>query len=285
MTTKSGRTLDAARLGQDLAGLLAGGASLLQTESEPLAERVHEARKRIKRARAWAALLGGDEAAELERALAALHRAFAGQRDHDACVEALQRLQLRAKPALRALLQRWQAALTAPSDSALPQLPLHALAAEFTTMAERVGCWPPSAQAPSLLRGLVASYRESRRRCRRATRSGKVRDLHRWRRWMKAQAYQFRYLEPLWPELLTAVAVAAEETAECLGEHQDIELVRARVDAVAWTPAERATLIALLDRTQRRLARKALAQGARLHAEAPKALRRRFEAYWVAARL
>lgn len=285
MTAKASAALSPARLRQELAALLAEGAGLLLTETEALAERVHNARKLVKRARAWAALYGGAEAAALDKQLAALHRAFAGRRDHDACLEALARLQARQRGRQRELLQRLQAALQAPGESAVPDLPLHALAAEFTTLSEIVAAWSRPVKATHCLKGLAASYRCSRQRYCRAARSGAAVDLHRWRRWMKVQAYQFRYCVPLWPELLTVMAVAAEETAEWLGEHQDIELVRAQLDAVAWTPTERKQLEALLHRAQQRLARQALAQGRRLHAESPKALRCRFTAYLAASRL
>lgn len=284
MTAKASAVLSPVRLRQELAALLAEGAGLLLTETEALAERVHNARKLVKRARAWAALYGGAEAATLDRQLRGLHRAFAGRRDHDACLEALARLQARARGLQRELVQRLQAALQAPGEAAIPPLPLHALAAEFTTLSEIVAGWGEAAKAQQCLKGLAASYRCSRQCYRRAARSGGTVDLHRWRRWMKAQAYQFRYCVPLWPELLTVMAVAAEDTAECLGEHQDIELVRAHLDTVAWTAQEHQQLEALLRRVQQRLARQALTQGRRLHAESPKALRRRLSAYLAASR-
>lgn len=258
----------AAVLRQDLAALLVETAVLLGDTRRTPEYRVHEARKRLKRARAWALLLDLD----IDPPLRAVHRSLGRHRDRDALADALKRLQPSAPKAVRPVLQQLHAALPAAATRVDRQVAreLRALAASL-----------PEVDAGSglLARGVADTARRSRRGLRRALASGDPHDFHRWRKWAKYLALQLRYLVPLQPDVLAVQADTAATVAQWLGDGHDIELVREFAAQRPLAAGERALLQAFLDQQQQVLHAQAAAVGKLLHEESPRKLEKRLRGY------
>lgn len=263
------RQQPAAALQRDLAALLTETADLLADETRRPEYRVHEARKRLKRARAWARLLDID----IDASLHAVHRSLSGQRDRDALAEALKHLQPLAPKAVGRTLQQLITALP-PANIRVDRgaaRELRALAASLPAI---------DAGFRLLAAGAADTARRSRRGLRRALTSGDPHDFHRWRKWMKYHALQLHYLLPLQPDLLAVQASTAAEVAQWLGDAHDIELVRELAARTALPDSESAALRAFLDARQQLLHAQAAAVGGLLHEETPRQLEKRLRGYW-----
>lgn len=273
-------------LQQDIVALLEKSAADLGDEQAPLATRVHELRKRLKRARAWAQLLPKPLRREADRALRDVHRSLGNRRDIDATLEAIARLQpvvrrARGDSAANALaaLRHHLAAQLADDTTATT---VRQVRATLTSLAVTLAAPPFAGEFPQLSAGIAAIARRSRRAMRRALASGDPAHFHRWRKWMKYHMFHLRYVSALWPELLRVQATAAEHTAEWLGQSQDLELVRGALAGAPLSAAQRRALQAVVDREQRHLLRLATSAGLHLHAESPRALASRLDNYWKA---
>lgn len=270
-----------AALRRDLATMLQKAADNAGNPRAPVHERVHELRKRFKRARAWALLLPGRTGDDACRRLRDLHHALATRRDLDATLEAIDRLRgaARERDPARAGLDRLEKFVQSRLGLDDGAVDLARAQATLRAIANAIAADSSPGNFRDITRHVATIARRSRRGMRRALASGDPHDYHRWRKWMKYHAYQLRYLAPLWPELLGVSASSAEHCASWLGESQDLELVRATLaDAGLPGAAERA-LRALVDREQARLLRQAASSGLHLHAESPRAFGNRLEHY------
>lgn len=256
-------------LQQDLAALLVETAALLGNAKRTPGYRVHEARKRLKRARAWALLLDLDIDAQLR----AVHRSLARHRDRDALADALKWLQLAAPKSVRPVLRRLLTALPA-AEVRIDRQAARELRALASSLPE------VDAGFRLLARGVADTARHSRRALRRALASGDPHDFHRWRKWAKYLALQLRYLVPLQPELLSVQAETAAALAQWLGDGHDIELVREFAATLPLAADEGAVLQAFLDQQQQVLHAQAAAVGRLLHEESPRQLEKRLRGYW-----
>lgn len=256
-------------LRQDLAALLGETVEVLGKAKRTPGYRVHEARKRLKRARAWALLLDLD----IDTPLRAVHRSLARHRDRDALADALKRLQPAAPKTVRPVLRRLLVALPAaePRIDRQAARGLQVLAASLPEI---------DAGFRLLARGAADTARRSRRGLRRALASGDPRDFHRWRKWAKYLALQLRYLAPLQPDVLALQAETAATLAQWLGDGHDIELVREFAATRPLAAGDAAALQAFLDQQQQVLHAQASAVGRLLHEESPRQLEKRLRGYW-----
>jgi hypothetical protein len=284
-------------LQRDLVDLLRKATEEIADRRIPLATRVHELRKRLKRARAWAQILPRPLARSADHALRDIHRRLGTRRDQDATQEAIARLLAVARDsnresavagllALREQLRRniemqlansgADAALSIEADVAEARLDLLRLA-QLINSAALDGDFRLIAQSAA------DTARRSRQALRKAIHSGEAHHYHRWRKWMKYHWFHLRYLAPLWPDLLRVEADAAEHAAEALGQSQDIELVRQLLDALpgnsALPPAQWQAVTLLVDREQQHLMRAAASIGLHIHAETPAAFAKRLNNY------
>lgn len=283
-------------LQRDLADLLQKAADELAHRHIPLATRVHELRKRLKRARAWAQILPKPLARSVDKALRDVHRRLGARRDFDATLEAIARLLASAREqgrdsAVAALLQLRDQLRQAHEDGARQvQQPgnidalVGAARRDLQALAELIRNSALDGGFSLLSESAADTARRSRHAMHKAIKSGDAHDYHRWRKWMKYHWFHLRYLAPLWPELLRVEALAAEHTAEWLGQSQDIELVRAAVALSLLGTAQRQTLGSLLEREQQQLLRRAASIGLHLHAETPRAFAKRLNNYGKARR-
>jgi CHAD domain-containing protein len=132
--------------------------------------------------------------------------------------------------------------------------------------------------------GLARSYRRGRDRFADVREDPSAESVHEWRKRVKDLWYHLRILSELWPSVVGETADEAHELADLLGDHHDLAVLaedargrRDRFDSKDDLDA----LLAAAGRRQGELLAAALALGARLYAEKPKAFSRRFEAYWA----
>ncbi|MEJ8571445.1 CHAD domain-containing protein [Microbaculum marinum] len=133
--------------------------------------------------------------------------------------------------------------------------------------------------------GLAKTYRRARKAMRSAVRSGDPAEFHEWRKRVKYHRYHTRLLTPMWDGPLEAHRQAAETLSDILGDHHDLAVLQDVLshDPEAYgNPADVEAMIGLAQRRQETLAAEAGPLGAKLLAEPPDKLARRWQAYWTA---
>ena len=266
---------------------------------------IHTARKAMKRVRALIRLtrdVVGEEAYRNENAVL---RHGAGSvsavRDRTVMVLTLERILERHAGSLppgafAALQERLVAAREAASaqDAAAPagivdaHTTLRSCRRRFAAWAvEGSGAGAVPDDFAAIAPGLARVYRQGRARMTAAYQEGTAGAFHAWRKSAKYFRYHVETLEPLWPEVLGALARAADLLAETLGDEHDFAVLGAALEAdpdLVPDQAERRLLAALVAEEQDRLRRAARPLGERVYAETPDAFVRRIESYWAAAR-
>lgn len=258
-------------------------------------ERVHSVRKRTKKLRGLLRLIRpalGTPAYRLEnttlrdaaQTLASAREAAAVLTSFDRLVQHYaERVAPGAFAALRADLVRDKQATTQGTA------PEHAAAqAALQQVWQRVDDWPLSADGWKLLGpGLSETYARGRAALATAYAEETTEAFHEWRKRTKHHWYHVRLLTPLWPAPLAGLEVELHRLSELLGDEHDLaDLAR----LLAAGPTERlersdtAALLSLLELRRQQLRVEARSLGARVFAEPPKRLARRFRAYFEAWR-
>ncbi|MFI4990760.1 MAG: CHAD domain-containing protein [Solirubrobacterales bacterium] len=264
---------------------LAGGGAKSSPE-----ERVHEARKALKRLRALLQLLRdelGEQTCEREsELLRETGRRLARARDAAVLLSTLEDLIARhpGKLAGRRGVLRLRTRLQRERDGAaelalaLAHSATHAGAlAELRAMRVRVGEWELAERGgiEAVEPALERLYGKGRRRLRRAAQAKgearRTRTLHEWRKRVK----DLRYVA----EMLGArkLAKRADDLGELLGEEHDLAVLAQRVRREAkagrssGAPGRRARklLLRLIARRRKKLRKRALREGERLYARKP----------------
>jgi CHAD domain-containing protein len=133
------------------------------------------------------------------------------------------------------------------------------------------------------LRALTSALRRSYRKARFALRGARsncnAETLHTLRRANKAYQYQLQFLEPAWPKLLKAQRLEAAQLSDDLGEHHDLAVLADSANPEAQSLAGLDESRLRLMGWQRELERKALCSAALVYSEKPRALQRRLLGY------
>lgn len=245
---------------------------------------VHDARKCCKRLRALLRLARPGLPADVyERENAAIRdaaREISGLRDAEALIEAFDALAGEdSADADRAALRR---RLGGDRSPAAPVAAAVRDAEERLRQARtRVGQWRLDDDGfEPLGDGLRRTYRAGRRRLAEARDTASTPALHEWRKQVKYHWYHVRLLQPAWPGPLRARRAELKALSDALGDDHDLAMLDA---ALAAAPAaELGGLREALAQRRARLQAEAFALGARLYADRPKALRRRYRGYWEA---
>lgn len=260
---------------------------------------VHTVRKRCKDLRALVRLtepvLAG--AGKEDRAFRDLARGLSGFRDAAVRANTFESLVSgrtdTLDPATVAAVRAYLATDTAPTDNAdkgraeredaLAVARDRLAAARLNALSWKIGAkgWRAFGE------GLEETYRKARRRMARALADEKPRSFHEWRKDAKYHGHHLKVLRPLWPAVMKPAARAADDLAETLGNHHDLEVLAATLKKEADALGGKAAvepLIALCKARQDAHARLARSAGARLFAEKPKAFSHRMHAYWSAWR-
>lgn len=260
-----------------------------------LAAAVHGARKDIKKVRAVLRLsrrqLGKDLFAAENQRYRDTGRLLSGSRDAEVKLQTLSALEERfGKELPSASAGGWKRLLEEDRDAVAGAEDGEARArigdvlAAISTAADRIDEWPLEGDSWSLLGpGLRRSYGRGRAAMAEVRAEPDPELVHQWRKRCKDLWYQTRLIERAWPSLLGETVEQLHELADQLGDHHDLSLLAEDLERRSEV-GSRAALAALIERRQDELLDDALALGARIYAERPKAFVKRLRAYWAAWR-
>jgi CHAD domain-containing protein len=247
---------------------------------------VHDVRKRFKRMRALVRLardeLGKDVYQQENAAFREAGRAFAGARDAKVLVDTLDGLKKRHSDELPAgAFAGLRDALAADASDAgnrTEQVP-EAIAGLESARA-RIAAWPlPEKEGyGALAPGFERIYRRGRKALREARRHPGDETLHDLRKRTKDLWHGAQIVGPVDPKRLSRLAKDAHKLSDVIGEHHDLGVLReaASKRRELLAPGEFRLLRGLVERRQKRLARRALKRARRLYAVKPRKLVRRF---------
>jgi CHAD domain-containing protein len=252
---------------------------------------VHEARKSLKKARAFLRLLRpGLKAAAYRRENSTLRdaaRPLATLRDAKVLPDTLALLVQRHGKLTRMLdlgrlekqLKSQQAKLrhdtlrTGGTPLAHSRRLLREARAGARKLQVRCDNWEVVAPA------LKQVYRQGRRALAEARNPTSPEAFHEWRKQAKYLRYVLETLEPLWPPVIHSLADQAHDLTNYLGDDHDLTVLRQKTHDTL-NAADEAALTALIERLQMQLRRKAVTLGAKLYEEKPKVFTHRFAEYW-----
>lgn len=278
--------------------LVRGGAS---GASDPLADPIHDARKRFKKLRALVALvrtdLGAARAKALDRRFRDAGRHLSALRDAGVLTGTLAALEAASpeRGAKKAFRSARKGLAAQGQDALAPEAVLEGLAAALEVLQgleEDLAGWPLTDRWKALSPNLKRTYKGGRRALvqayaapnGRGTDGGDER-FHTWRKAVKRLWYHLRLLHPLWPEVLAVHAAQAGALADLLGEENDLAVLSRTLQAEPERFGGAASVQALLELSSyRRHALRASAYplGRRLYAEGPQPFVERLEGYWGA---
>jgi len=270
--TKATRRLAAKRAAHALAAL--GG-------DQPPAEALHTARKDAKKLRALLKLVGpafpgykAENAALRDGA-----RAVSSLRDRGAMLEAFDRVVPNdagdAFATIRAALEA-RAPASADEDALVTDF-----AATFAALNNRARHWKLREKGFDAFEpGLTDRYARTRTAMKAAGKDGTAEAFHDWRKRAKTHWFHASLLANTAPRLMAPHVALAGDVAERLGDHHDLVNLAALLPKLDVPKADRKAFAARIVAARKALERHALSQGARLHADSPKALARRWRIWW-----
>ncbi|MBA3684710.1 MAG: CHAD domain-containing protein [Planctomycetes bacterium] len=243
---------------------------------------VHDARKSIKKARAIIRLVedGLEGVGRLDRRLGRVARQLGAPRDALVLIQRFADLQRghrlgAAGDRLAEAFAQQRVATETALQAALPQM-LEALA----EVRRRVKRCDPSGGWALAWRGIERVYADAAKAHRRAQRSRKATDLHRWRRRLKEQWYAIRLLVPAWPEALQPLNQELSRLSDTLGLNHDLHVLGTEIRRRETDRDRKRTLLRSLGVRRESTSAEALRHGERLYAEDPAAYARRLHRYW-----
>jgi CHAD domain-containing protein len=259
---------------------LAAAIARLRGQDGSPDQRVHAARKSIKRVRALLRLLRsslrGSRFAAHNAALGDAARGLSAARDAAVAIATFDHLVPEPDPILAAvrldLVARSGSAGATPDDATL-----HAAADALETLRARLVEDLGVLDWDVLAAGLEASYAGGRAAMRAAFVDLHDESFHRWRKRAKDLWYQAQVLEGCCPPQLRALTEMLAELGDQLGEDHDLAVLAA---AAADSPALAGPLALRHDQLRRAAAQ----LGRRTYAERPRAFLRRMRVYWQAWR-
>lgn len=294
-----------ARQHLDVAATEAARADDTAAGDDPVQAAVHEARKCCKRLRGLVRLvrpaLGDDytranrHGRDAARELSAIRDAHAQVATFDDLVAA------RADqvpddglgPMRRALVERATGATAELADDPgrLDRAGDHLDEVATVVAGWSLGALAPDDQVEAVADGVIRTATRGRDRFAEVAAADGVPGndlLHQWRKRVKYSWYHASLLEPAAPTLLGVQSDLLHDLADALGDDHDLAVLAAdlRGDPAAWggTDVVDAALM-LVEGTRRDLQRRAVAVGARVHAEDPEATGDRFvallQAWWT----
>lgn len=201
---------------------------------------VHEIRKHLKKTRAVLRLVrsGFPDFRAENAALRTIGRALSATRECDVRLATFDRLtQDKTQddlPVLRARL-----AADAGTAATLPP----GFAADLHSLVRRSRSWTLHGSGrKAVLSGLIGNRQNARRALHLASRDMSAAEpVHELRKHAKDHWYHARLFTPVWPEVMTPIADAADRLGEALGDFRDITLLEAHVAGLHdLTPPARA---------------------------------------------
>lgn len=255
-------------------------------------EKVHDARKRIKKARAALRLLRGALGkTTYKRENAALRdvaRPLSQLRDSKVLLDTLEKLTDRFGQKCRGLsLDGFRRALNRERHALRRQVLGRPAALRSQIIALRriyshAENWQVGKHEWSVIGcGLERVYSKGRHTLSAAETEGTAECFHEWRKDVKYLRHQLELLTPVWPEVLRELADQAHQLADDLGDEHDLTVLRQKAQEERDTLAnDFSLLLALIDRRRLELQDKALIRGRQLYEEKPRTFVMRLRGYW-----
>jgi len=265
----------AARMGRDL-----GDKAL-----DP-AEIAFRLRKRTKKLRALLRLIGPEfEGYDFENAaLRNAARRLGPLRDASAMLATLDALGADWPQDEIGALRRALGAEETPEEALAAKALVDEFGETLAGLVDRIAGWQLSEEGfEAIEEGLVDGYRQMRRGLKAVRLDSDEEALHEWRKAVKTHWLHLRLLQELAPQMTAPYREGTEGLAQILGEHQNLAILAARLEAPELVAAAGARLEDILSRLagrQHDLVERAMAIGKMLTAEKPKALGQRLEHYW-----
>jgi CHAD domain-containing protein len=268
-------------------------AKIFHDETISMAERVHEARKRIKETRALLRLFRGalgDAFDEENRRFRDAGRELATYRDTTTVVEAVKALSPRVREtvgpkamrALRTFANERQRAQFA-GESALRER-LESLTGRFAGANKRLAqASLPDTSFSIIEDGLARTISTGKRAMASAFKSGTDADFHEWRKRVKDLGHHIELLINVWPRVMTAMEKETSSLAQHLGHHHDLALVAEVVHQTEGTlgnAAERHRIGRLIAAQQKRTVALARPIAERVYAVRPRRMARAIGTLW-----
>lgn len=268
---------------------------LREAGEEELAAAIHGARKDLKKLRALLRLIReplGEKVFKREnRRYRDAARLLSASRDAEVKLQTLRALREHAGDGLApAPVASWERMLEADRDevasaaAAMTAARVEEALAAIEAGAAAVADWPLDGDSWDLVEaGLTRAYREGRADLGELE-GGSDAAVHELRKRVKDLWYQLRLLADAWPGPLGATVDELDALAELLGDHHDLSLLAADLEARGPIFADREAVARSIAARQAELLAEARAIGLRAYAEKPGAFRRRIRAYWRAWR-
>ena len=268
----------------------------VDVDDPPRDAAIHDARKRLKRARAALRLLreplGARRFRRENEALRDAARPLSEIRDAKILVEAFDALLGGAARRDRRGLQRIRDALIAHQLRVRGRVlrqkaPLKPVVSALRSVRRRADEWPLGGGDWSALGpGVRRVYRSGRRAFTTARQGPRDENLHELRKQAKYLWQQLEILAPIAPTMIKKVADRAHQLSDALGDDHDLGVLRERLHhAPARVPrTANAAVSRMIEVKRRERQAKALALGARVYDEAPRRFEKRLHDCWRAWR-
>lgn len=254
---------------------------------------VHETRKRCKKIRAALRLTRdamGEHYGPENRRFRDIARQVSDLRDRHAVIETLDAVR-EDIPLAEDRTMALRGRLETARDQLLEELEAgdtlaHVAAALREAQVDVHGWVLPGDGFEMLEPGLSRVYRRGRKALRRARESGRVEDMHEWRKRAKYLRYQLRLLKPVWPRILKAHEKRLHSLTDLLGFEHDLAVLESTMLDPQMVPpgSVEGRQLSAFFAEQRSCCRQQLWPVAqRVYAERRRDFVARIAAYWEAA--
>jgi CHAD domain-containing protein len=255
----------------------------------PAEESIHEARKRLKVARAalrllrWA--LGARVYRRENRALRNVARPLGAIRDAAMLIKTFDALArgMRSRRDVVSLRERLVASKHDARRRALgTRTRMNAILRSLRATRDRARTWKLDSDGWSALGpGARRVYRSARQALEEARRDPSPERLHEWRKRTKYLRHVLEFLGPVSPPLMGRREHVAHALSDALGKDHDLSVLAQRLAARRGRVDAAATAIAkLAERGRRRLRSKEMTLGAKLYAVEPRSFERDLKRRW-----
>lgn len=243
--------------------------AVARLSSRATPEAVHEARKRLKEARALLRLVEpaiGEKARAVRVSLRDTGRQLAAARDAEALVECFDKLQTHCTEGwwprrfgrLRARLASMRDMQPTPVA-----LEIEAMRSDLLAAGAETAEWAPPAGLAAIEAGLRRTYRDTRRAMQQARDYPSPEAIHEWRKRAKEHWSQLRLIEGIRAQALGDRVEAMRDLSRTLGDHHDLVMML-EASGPLLRPAERRRFDEILLHRLRELEQEAMASGSRL---------------------
>lgn len=239
----------------------AAGISLLADRGNDLGDRVHEARRNLKRMRAILLLAAqgftAEEVAKHDEALANVGRRLAGPRDADVCLSTFEALTAKLPFAGHTEIHEHFRELARIARRSISAAHLGKIATSLRSIGTAIARPELDCDGWELVvDGFDQSYRTARKSRRLARKNASDAELHAWRKILKRLFFQLELVQSILPKPLRKKMKRLERLAATLGEHHDLHVFEASIrdyDLRAKETADVKCVQALIDGRRKEL--------------------------------